>query len=395
MSGCNFAITILYARFFGPASFGTYALITVAQQYFVSVSVSLVGNPLITTAPHVQDDIERARLIQGSFAAQLIVGAALAFLAAAGMSICLLMGVAGVSAQTVAALVASTLGLATLEWMRRLCFLNRDGSSLLRFDAITYLPIVVAAIVLAGHDLLTLDTAVLLWGISSIAACLYAVRRLRLPSRPAGARGFLSQHWRASRDFVASFQAQWLGSQGIVYLAAPVVGASGIGAYRSVAGLLGFTNALGTTLDNMLPLRFADAYRKGSDLALRKQTLRFGVALTGLLLLLLLPAGIFCRQIVGFLLGDAYVPYATILWVHGIGVSIVFASRFAIYHERARMKTHRIAIAAAVGAAVSTLLVIIASKALGPAGIAWSVALGGAVSLLYLCAGIVRAARKG
>jgi hypothetical protein len=59
------------------------------------------------------------------------------------------------------------------------------------------------------------------------------------------------------------------------------------------------------------------------------------------------------------------------------------------------MKTHRIAIAAAVGAAVSTLLVIIASKALGPAGIAWSVALGGAVSLLYLCAGIVRAARKG
>jgi hypothetical protein len=146
VSGCNFAITILYARFFGPASFGTYALITVAQQYFVSVSVSLVGNPLITTAPHVQDDIERARLIQGSFAAQLIVGAALAFLAAAGMSICLLMGVAGVSAQTVAALAASTLGLATLEWMRRLCFLNRDGSSLLRFDAITYLPIVVAAI---------------------------------------------------------------------------------------------------------------------------------------------------------------------------------------------------------------------------------------------------------
>lgn len=395
VSGCNFVIAILYARSLGPPGFGTYALITVAQQYFVSVSVSLIGNPLITAAPHVQDANEQRHMIESSFAAQLLVSTGLALLAAVGTSIYLFVGAPGFSGFAVLGLAASSFALPLVEWCRRLCFLHRDGPSLFRFDALTYLPVVIAACALVQYDWLTLDMAVSLWGASSVTACLYGVYRLRMPCRFVGARAFMVRHWRASRDFVVSFQAQWLGSQGVVYLAVPLIGISGVGAYRSIGGLLGFTNALGTTLDNMLPLRFAEAYRKGGVPALRKYAVRFGVALTGLLLLLLLPVAIFAREIVGFLLGEAYVAYANILWVQGIYLGIVFASRLVIYHERARLITHRIAISASLGAIVSALLVITTTTTLGPIGIAWSAASGGAASLLYLSFSIFRDARKG
>lgn len=395
VSGCNFLITILYARFLGPASFGTYALITVAQQYFVSMSVSLIGNPLITAAPHLRDDEERKQLVQKSFAAQLLVGAALALLAAAGMSACLSVGAADMSAIAVFGLAGSSFALATLEWCRRLCFLHRDGASLFRFDALAYLPIVLATLTLEQRGWFTLDFAVLLWALSSMGACIYAAYRLNLPwRRLRGARAFLFQHWRASRDFATSFQAQWLGSQGIVYFAAPIVGASGIGVYRSTAGLLGFTNAIGTTLDNVLPLHFADAYRNGGNAALGRRVLRFGLVVAALLLLLLVPAAIFASEIVGFLLGGAYVAYSNILRVQGIHVCIQFANRLAIYYERAHLVTHRIAVSAILGAVVSALLVVGATKAMGPVGVAWSTAAGGMVSLLYLSFCIFRDARK-
>lgn len=395
VSGCNFVIAILYARSLSPAGFGTYVLITVAQQYFVSMSVSLIGNPLITAAPHLQDTNEQRHMIEGSFAAQLLVSAVLALLTAVGMSIYLFVGAPGFSGFAVLGLAASSFGLPSLEWYRRLCFLHRDGPSLFRFDALTYLTVAIAACALVQYGWLTLNMAVSLWGASSVTTCLYGVYHLRMPFRFVGARAFMVQHWRASRDFVASFQAQWLGSQGIVYLAAPVIGASGIGVYRAMSGLLGFTNVLGTTLDNMVPIRFAEAYRKGGDLALRKHAMRFGLALTGLLLLLLLPVAIFAREIVGLLLGEAYVAYSNILWVQEIYLGILFASRLAIYHERARLITHRIAISASLGAIVSALLVISATTALGPIGLAWSAASGGAVSLLYLYFSIFRDARKG
>jgi O-antigen/teichoic acid export membrane protein len=394
VSGCNFLIAILYARFLGPAGFGIYALITVAQQYFVNMSASLIGNPLITAAPHQRDASEQRQLVERSFAAQILVSAGLGLLAAAGMTICRSTGAADFSALAVLAATASSFGLPLLEWFRKLCFLDRDGPTLFRFDASVYLPIVAMTLALEHYAELTLDLALLLWGASSVAACLYAVHRLKLPFRPAGARAFVLQHWRASRDFVASFQVQWLGSQGIVYLAAPMVGATGIGAYRSVAGLLGFTNALGATLDNVLPLRFAEVYRKGGDRELRKQAIRSGLALTALLLLLLVPVAIFAREIVGFLLGDAYAGYSDILWVQGLYISILFASRWEIYHERARLITYRIAISAIVGSVVSLLLVVAATTALGPIGVAWSTVAGAAASLFYLSWSLSREARK-
>jgi Na+-driven multidrug efflux pump len=127
---------------------------------------------------------------------------------------------------------------------------------------------------------------------------------------------------------------------------------------------------------------------------LRKQAIRSGLALTALLLLLLVPVAIFAREIVGFLLGDAYAGYSDILWVQGLYISILFASRWEIYHERARLITYRIAISAIVGSVVSLLLVVAATTALGPIGVAWSTVAGAAASLFYLSWSLSREARK-
>jgi O-antigen/teichoic acid export membrane protein len=395
VSGCNFFIAIILARALGPAAFGTYALITIAQQYFVSVSLSLIGNPLVTTVPHEHDSQKKAQLIASSFAAQLLLGSVMALLAAAGLSIYIALGATDISELAVIGVSISSFALPLLEWCRRLCFLRHEGAPLLRFDALTYLPVLIVAFFLAQSGSLTLDLAVFLGGASSIIAASYAASHLRMRYGLAGARTFIVKHWRIARDFIVSFQAQWLGSQGIAYLAAPVVGTAGIGAYRSIAGLLGFVNSVGTTLDNVFPIRFAEVYRTGGNSALRAYTVRFGFMLTSALLFLLLPTIFFANQIVTFLLGDAYNPYAKILWVQALYVFIIFSSRIALYHERARLNTQRIAVSALLGVLISMLSVIVLSSVLGPVGLAWSTVLGATFSLLYLSFGIVRDARRG
>ncbi len=395
VSGCNFVLAIIYARALGPTTFGIYALLTVAQQYFVSVGVSLVANPLVTRAPHVEDNQERVRLIAGSLSAQLVVSAALALLVVGGLSLYRASGTAGISGVAVLGLAASSFALPLLEWCRKLCFLDRDGVALISVDALTYLPILIAAFLLAQSGSLTLDLGVLLWGASSIPVAIAAAMRLRLPCDIAAARSFMMQNWRLARDFIVPFQAQWLGSQGMVYLAVPVVGPAGIGAYRSIAGLLGFTNAIGATLDNMMPIRFAEVYRTRGSTALRGYTARFSVAVLGLPALLLLPLVFFAEPIVRLLLGEAYSGYSEILWAQALYVFVLYASRVANYHERARLQTKRIAVSALVGTAVSTLLVIVMAREFGAIGLVWSTVLGALCALLYLVFGMVDEIRRG
>lgn len=395
VSGCNFVLAIIYARTLGPTAFGIYALITVAQQYFVSVSVSLVANPMVTRAPHVEDHEERARLIAGSLSAQFVISGALALVAVGALSLCLASGAAGISGWAVLGLAASSFALPLLGWCRQLCFLNRDGATLLTFDALTYLPILLVAFLLANSGLMTLDLGVLLWGAASFPVAIGAAVRLRTPCVFSAARSFMTENWRLARDFIVPFQAQWLGSQGMVYLAVPVVRAAGIGAYRSIAGLLGFTNAIGTTLDNMMPIRFAEVYRTGGSAALRQYAARFSAAVLGVPALLLPPLAFFAEPIVRLLLGDAYSAYAEILWGQALYVFVLYASRVASYHERARLQTKRIAVSALLGTAVSTLLVIVMASEFGAIGLVWSTVLGALSGLLYLVFGMIDDIRRG
>ena len=395
VSGCNFLLAIIYARALGPAGFGLYALITVAQQYFVSIGVSLVANPLVTRAPHVDDGEEKVRLIAGSLSAQFLLSLALALLAAAGLSLYLANGAVGISGLAVIGLAASSFALPLLEWCRKLCFLGRDGPTLISIDALTYLPILIAAFFLAQSGLLTLDLGVLLWGAATVPVAVRAALRLRMHCGFAAARSFLIENWRLARDFIVPFQAQWLGSQGMVYLAVPMVGAAGIGAYRSISGLLGFTNAIGATLDNMMPIRFAEVYRSGGTAALRGYAVRFAAVLIGPPALLLLPLVFFAEPIVRLLLGDAFSAYAEILWAQALYVFVLYASRVANYHERARLRTKRIAVAALLGTVVSTVLVIVMASEFGAIGLVWSTVLGALSSLVYLAFGMIDDIRRG
>ncbi|HKQ25458.1 MAG TPA: hypothetical protein VJT81_13535 [Burkholderiales bacterium] len=384
VSGSNFAIGILYARSLGPASFGTYALIAVAQLYLVGVSVSLVGNPMITAAPHVENTDDRQHLIESSLAAQLLVSTGLALVAAAGMSVYLFTGVTGVSWLAAVGLAASSFGLSLLEWFRRLCFLHRDGPSLFRFDALVYPPVVIAAFALTRIGWFTVDMAVLLWGISSVAACSYAAYCLRIPRRLGGASVFLLRHWRASRDFVVSFQAQWLGSQGLIYVAAPLLGNAGVGALRSIAGLLGFTNALGTTADNILPLKFAQAYASGGRSALKAYALSFSVKIVGSLLILIVFLFVFSDQIVLVLLGPSYLDYSHLLGIQGISVLLMFVNRLAMYYQRAVLNTRSVAIASFLNGAFTIAFVYPITRWIGVAGPIWTVIAGAMVTSTYL-----------
>ena len=128
---------------------------------------------------------------------------------------------------------------------------------------------------------------------------------------------------------------------------------------------------------------------------MRKYAVRVAAVLIGLPALLLLPLAFLAEPIVRLLLGSAYSAYAEILWAQAFYVLVLYASRVANYHERARLQTKRIAVSALLGTVVSTLLVIVMASEFGAMGLVWSTVLGALSSLLYLAFGMIDDMRRG
>ena len=73
VSGSNFIIGILLARFLGPEAFGVFVLLQSVMLYVNSFQGALIFQPMMSAAPQLVEQ-ERSKYLQGVFAMQLILG---------------------------------------------------------------------------------------------------------------------------------------------------------------------------------------------------------------------------------------------------------------------------------------------------------------------------------
>jgi O-antigen/teichoic acid export membrane protein len=72
VSGSNFLIGILLARFLGPEAFGIFVLLQSVMLYVNSFQGALIFQPMMSAAPQLVEH-ERRKYLQGIFAMQLIL----------------------------------------------------------------------------------------------------------------------------------------------------------------------------------------------------------------------------------------------------------------------------------------------------------------------------------
>lgn len=384
VSGSNFLIALILARSMGPSGFGVYALLTTVQQFSVGLSTSLLANPVGMALPHAEGTRDRQVLLGGGQALQMMIGLGFTVVTLlGGTAFCWLMPGTGIGIAEILALAVGVATLPLLEWYRKLLFINSAYRHVFVADACLYGILLPAVAAIAYTGLASVLWVLTLWVIGSLLAVAWGHHSNRLSPDWGLVREHVQKQWRASLEWVAATQIQWAGSQGVIFVAAPIVGIAGIGAYRSAVSLLGFTNAIGQMLDNTVSLRSAEHYAKGGETALRKYLLQTVSRSTMWIALILAPFAIFPGLVFEVVLGDAYAGYESILVVHTIYTVLLFAYRGLIYYQRAKLQGGTVVRGALVFAAASICVVAIASTAFGAIGIVLGLTIGMFCSVLY------------
>jgi hypothetical protein len=194
----------------------------------------------------------------------------------------------------------------------------------------------------------------------------------------------IKQHWRASRNFLATWQLQWLGSQGVVLLGAGMIGQQAAGAIRAAQNLLGPINVAFQWMDNVVPVRAALHLRDSGRRAMVTYLVRIGVVggvALGLFALALLPID---EWLIVLLYGEEYRPFAILVVFMALYYFFGHGYRMAAYYHRAVGETLILAHASLWWAMTSVALALLTVGALGERGIMLALVAGQVAALAYL-----------
>ena len=121
VSGSNFVIGILLARFLGPEAFGIFVLLQAVMLYVNSYQGALIFQPMLSAAPQLTEN-ERNKYLQGVFAMQLMLTLFLGLAATAIAVVAHMFGLinmAGLDVNTIAAVICAMFGFQLQDWQRR------------------------------------------------------------------------------------------------------------------------------------------------------------------------------------------------------------------------------------------------------------------------------------
>lgn len=336
VSGSNFITGILLARFLGPVSFGMFVLLQSIILYVNSFQGALIFQPMMSAAPQLSET-ERANYLQGVFALQLslcfgisiIVGLLALFAHSLGLP-----AQVGLDSNTLMALIAALLAFQMQDWQRRFYFVQEKAGCAFFIDVISYGSQITLLGVAFVSETLTVATA--FWIIAGASFTAFAVGFTRHSLQPvfSHARSVLRDGWRTGRDYLAAWQFQWLGSQGVFMLAAGVVGTHAVGGVRATQNIIGPINIMFLAMDNLIPIAAAKRYSTGGLHGLSKYLWRITFVGTCLLAPVLLLLAVFAAPIMHVLYGEQYVAFAVLVYWQAAYIFILFYLRQTFFFLR-------------------------------------------------------------
>lgn len=384
VSGANFVCGVLLARALGLEAFGAYVIAQTYLLYANTFQSALVVSPMMTAVPAETSTNQRRLLLRGFFGFMLLV----MVLTSGGVQLIAL--VLGQWSSTLAlGELAIPLGAAICafqlqDWLRRAEYVADAHRAVFFNDFVAYGGQLIALGVLASDSRLT--PALALWvltGSFSLAG-LVTLTRLKLIPSVAGIRIVGVKHWRASLDFLATWQLQWLGSSGVILMGSGVIGAQAAGAIRAVANLLGPVNVAFQWMDNVVPVRSARRFRDGGRAALSAylgKANRVGMATLGVMTLLLLLTD---EWLMTSLYGEEFKPYASLVVLQAIYYLFGNAYRTQSYYNRTINQTALLARASIFWAVAAMICAALLIGPLGERGIMYALILGEISGLAYL-----------
>jgi O-antigen/teichoic acid export membrane protein len=384
VSGSNFITGVLLARLMGLEAFGAYVVAQAYLLYANTFQASLVVSPMMTAIPAETDERIQRRLIRGFFGYTILV----LCITLAGVQ--LLAWLLGLWSEHLSLgklawpLLFAMGGFQLQDWLRRALYIKAANRAVFFSDLLAYGGQLVGLAWLWYGSNLTPITALLALAITFAFSALATALSHGIRPDPGEAAVVIKQHWRTSRNFLVTWQLQWLGSQGVILLGAGMIGQQAAGAIRAAQNLLGPINVAFQWMDNVVPVRAALHLRDSGQRALVAYLGRIGVVggvVLGLFSLALLPID---EWLMVLLYGEEYRPFAILVVFQALYYFFGHGYRMAAYYYRAVGETLILAHASLWWAVISVTLALITVRGLGERGIMVSLIAGEVAALVYL-----------
>lgn len=384
VSGTNFLCGVLLARILGLEVFGAYVVAQTYLLYANTFQSSLVVAPMMTAVPNENDLSRRHSLLCGFFGYTVLVVCATVFIVQL-VAWSLSHWSPNIGLGTLATPLAGAMTTFQLQdWLRRACYSQSHNRQVFVGDCLAYGGQFGLLLLLALTEQLTTELALWAMALAFLASTTFLLlaTRLRPIYRPTVT--VIQSHWRASKNFLVSWQLQWTASSGVILLGTGMVGPQAAGAIRAVQNLLGPMNVFFQWLDNVVPVRAAIQLRDNGRDALRSYLWRLGligIAIIGTFAGLLF---LIDEALIVMLYGEEYRPFAILVVYQALYYLFGHAYRMASYFQRALNETRTLVIASAWWALVSVIFALVLVGQIADRGIMIALVLGEVAGLIYL-----------
>lgn len=384
VSGSNFLIGVVLARALGVEAFGVYVVAQMYLLYSNTFQASLVVAPMMTLVPAQHDPSERQHMIRGFMGSALLVllvtlvgVQALAWLLGHATPH---LGIAGLALPLGFAMATFQLQ----DWVRRALYVDTRNRQVFFSDVIAYGGQLTVLVWLSWQRML--DARAALWVLAAAFAlsALLTIPAVRLRPDLSMTRRIIRQYARASGDYFASWQLQWLGSQGVILLGTGMVGPQAAGAIRAAQNLLGPVNVVFQWMDNVIPVRSALFLRdagRGAVVAYLGRIAWLGVSALALFTLVL---ALFDAPLIVFLYGEEYRPFAILVVLQALYYLFGLGYRLVSYFYRTLNNTRTLAAAGFWWSLTSIIFALISVHWLADRGIMAALVVGEVAGLVYL-----------
>lgn len=376
VSGGNFALGVLLARWLGLEAFGEYSLLWMGVLFLLSLHQAYLTQPLMTLFSGKKEEAQ-AGYLHGLYGLQAWVSGGLFAVSGLGFFLMKYLPTAPQWAGLVPVCGLLTSAYLLQDFLRKIFFVKKQARQPLLMDAALYGSMFAGLFALQAFGRLDLEAAV--WAmlpayLLSNGAGIFYLRKTGLfesftTIKTATVKAAAREHYHFSFWLLGTSLVQWFSGNFFLVAAAGVLGTVAVGALRMAQNMVGLCHVLFLAMENVMPAEAARRFfSEGKDAMtayLRRAGLLAGIPVTGLLAVLTLLS----PWLIGMLYGAEYQSFSWLVGAYSVlyvFVYLGFPLRFAL---RTLQRTSPIFIAYSLSAVVSLVSAFPMTKFWGAGGV--------------------------
>jgi len=199
------------------------------------------------------------------------------------------------------------------DFARRILFVKHYPGEAFKVDILGYglQPVFIVSLYLL--DLLELWSALAAVLAAQCLSAFYILWVIKPNFQFTGTRKTVLELWEYSKYLLATALLQWSSANYIILYAASILGPVAIGAIRVSQNLMGVLNVLFQAMENIIPVRSAEALQRGGNQALQVYIKKTTLQLLIPVLLFLGGLALYSVEVIRLIYGEEYVPYSFVL----------------------------------------------------------------------------------